>query len=134
MSKQTQSVSLRDELLGVETLVREAVPTPEWWQRDGEIFATALSAQDGVAYAATIVEDEPADVTAAKLLTFTLVDAKGKRIFKTGHHITTDGNKQYVAGDEGFLVKLSGKLFNRLADVAMRLNGIGDGEKELAKN
>lgn len=109
----------RDAILSAVDVKREKVSVPEW---GGDVFIATMSGTARDAWEQTLVvrkngKSEPnLENMRARLVVACLVDENGERLFK---------DEDAVA-----LGKKSSKVLERLAQVAQRVNGIGDTELE----
>ncbi len=111
----------RDLILEANDLKREQVEIPEW---GGTVYVRGLTGAERDAFEASINADGgqgKIQNVRARLVAFTVVDENGNRIFSDA--------------DAGILGRKSANALNRVFEVALRLNGIGNKEVEaLAKN
>lgn len=117
-------MSLADEILALDDLAVEAVDVPQW-QRI--LHVRGMSGSERDRFEASMFTGEgkqrrfTADNIRARLVAYTTVDERGKRIF-TDDQVAALGAKNAAA-------------LNRLFAVAQRLSGISDGDvEELEKN
>jgi hypothetical protein len=116
----------REQILNAEDLPREAVEISEW---GGMIWVRGLSASERDEFDLSFFEEDGKRKTRqeslknirARLVALTVCDVHGNRIF-------TDGDIDAIG-------RKSGKIIDRLYDVASRLSGISGRDVEiLSKN
>lgn len=114
----------KEQILGVSDLPFEDVPTPEWGE-GASVRVTTMSALQKEAWESQVFTISPDGKTVeqnrdnfvAKLLSCTIVDESGQRLFASSEDVVELGKK-------------SGKVLTRLYNVARRLNGIGSDEED----
>jgi hypothetical protein len=110
----------RDQILSAEDLPTEDVDVPEW---GGHILLRVMPGIDREEFEGSVLEDRDDKSTRefrTKLVAFCAVDDKGERLF-TLEHVERLGKK-------------NGKVLDRLADVCLRINGMGKYLKVAEKN
>lgn len=109
----------REQILAADDIKRQAVKVPEW---GGDVFVKVMTGEERDAFELdTLAEGRDRRNIRAKLLARCLCDDNGKRLF-------TDAEIAALAAK-------SGGALNRLFDVAIKLNRIGNDEiEELEKN
>lgn len=101
----------RDQILSAEDLPTEDVDVPEW---GGHILLRVMPGIDREEFEGSVLEDRDEKSTRefrTKLVAFCAVDDKGERLF-TLEHVERLGKK-------------NGKVLDRLADICLRVNGMG---------
>ena len=109
----------REEILAKTSLKIEAVTIEDW---GGEVLVSEMSGTSRDAWEQSIREKDASGKIVsprAKLITFTVVDEKGDRIFK-------DSDIEAIG-------KLSSSSLEKICIAAMRLNGLGADEIDKAK-
>lgn len=113
-----------DAILAADDLPFEMVEVPEW---GGSVRVNAVSGEEIAAFRASIIDDSGEeskfvrDNIQAKLLVRCLADESGKKLFSL---------EQAIA-----LGQKSGKVLDRLYEVAQRLNGLrAEDREQAAKN
>jgi hypothetical protein len=112
-------LDLKQIILGSRDLPKEAVPTPEWAEADGELFARTMTARERVALQLSMQGGRIENYW-AKLAAAGTCDSEGKRVFEDA--------------DADALGELDCRPIERLGKAVERLNGIGAGEEEVRKN
>lgn len=110
----------KEQILGVQDCKLETINVPEW---GGDVCIRAMSGGERDAFRATIDEANKAGIGMfeASLLTLTLVDESGKRLFE-------------LSEVEALRAK-SAKVLDALANQAMRINGMGvKAQEDAVKN
>jgi hypothetical protein len=103
----------RDQILQAQDIKTQTVPVPEW---GGEVIVRALTGAERDAYESSCVEMQDGKQVPnlknirAKLVSLTVVDEQGKRLF--------------TSADVEALGKKSGAVLDRLFDVARELSGL----------
>jgi hypothetical protein len=101
----------REQILSAEDLPTEDVDVPEW---GGHILLRVMPGSDREEFEGSVLEDREDKSTRefrTKLVAFCAVDSAGERLF-TIEHVEKLGRK-------------NGKVLDRLADVCLRINGMG---------
>ena len=118
------SVLGRDDILGADDLERRTIEVPEW---GGSVIAQEMTGAIREEFEAAVVSANSTDPAAntdnlrAWLVSFTLIDEDGKRLFS--------------ASDVEALGAKSGKALVRVCAVVQEMNGIGAEEvEELAED
>ncbi len=107
----------KDAILAADDLLRETVNVPEW---GGEVLVRTMSGTDRDAFEASLIEkDGRMENVRARLVSLTLCDAQGDRLFD---------DSEIVA-----LGRKSARALDRVFSVAQRLNGIGVEQVDIAK-
>lgn len=107
----------RDAILNAQDLKHEDVEVPEW---EGSVRVRTLTSRERDNFEAGLAADKESGETVdldnirARLVSLTVVDAQGKRLFS--------------AGDLEALGGKSGAAVDRLFDVARRLAGMSDSD------
>lgn len=111
----------RNQILGAEDLKTEKIKVPEW---GGEVHVATMTGEARDAWEQALVDGKggaKTDNISARLLAYCLVNDKGKRLFSESD-VTALGRKSSAA-------------IARLAQVAMRLNGLSERDiEDAAKN
>ena len=110
----------RDQILSAEDLPTEDVDVPEW---GGHLLLRVMPGIDREEFEGSVSEDRDDKSTRefrTKLVAFCAVDDKGERLF-TLEHVEKLGKK-------------NGKVLDRLADICLRINGMGKYLKATEKN
>lgn len=114
-------VLTHDEIVSAPDLGVERVPVPEW---GGDVFVRGMTGAERDGFLASVIDGKGGVVMenlTAKLITATLVDEAGSRLF-------TEAEIQILAGK-------SAAALSRIFSVASRLSGISREDVEgLAKN
>lgn len=107
----------REQILSCNDRKTEVVQVPEW---GGEVIVSAMSGLQRDAFEASLRAGGEVDLTnaRAKLVAASVVDENGSPLF-TQEHLLALGAKSYTALD-------------RVADVAQRLNKLGNAQAEIA--
>lgn len=115
----------REEILGLDDLVREPVVIPEW--KNETLFVRVMSGTERDLFEAEMLRDPEADPATrmqnlrARLAVLTVCDAEGKSLF--------------FLSDVEALGKKSSRALDRIFEVARRLNALTPEEVDtLAKN
>jgi hypothetical protein len=113
----------KEEILGAADLPTETVEVPEW---GGEVIVTLMTGEARDAFETSVygLDGKQRDFTnaTAKLVSATVVDEKGRRIFNTPQEVEALGRK-------------SARALNRIATAARRLNAISREDlEEMEKN
>ncbi len=105
-------------ILAADDLPRESVTVPEW---GGEVLVRTMTGTERDAFESSLLEkDKRMENMRARLVSLTLCDETGERMF-SDDEVTALGKKSAIALDRVFAV-------------AQRLNGIGAGAVDTAKN
>lgn len=105
-------------ILAADDLPRESVTVPEW---GGEVLVRTMTGTERDAFETSLLEkDRRMENMRARLVSLTLCDETGERMF-SDDEVTALGKKSAMALDRVFAV-------------AQRLNGIGAGAVDTAKN
>ena len=105
-------------ILAADDLPRESVTVPEW---GGEVLVRTMTGTERDAFETSLLEkDKRMENMRARLVSLTLCDETGERMF-SDDEVTALGKKSAIALDRVFAV-------------AQRLNGIGAGAVDTAKN
>ena len=112
-------------ILNADDLPRERVEVPEW---GGAVFVRTLTGGERDTYEASMFEGPATDRRMkidnirARLVSLTVIDGEGERLFTSDEDVVELGKK-------------SGRVLDRLFDVAQRLSGLSAKDvEELAKN
>jgi hypothetical protein len=111
-----------DEILGADDLKREPVEVAEW---GGTVLVQGMSGTDRDRFEAAMLnskgdgfdKDKGMDQYRARLAAYCLVDASGKRLFRSPAETKRLGEK-------------SGTALTRVVEVASRLSGLTDSDVE----
>ncbi len=107
----------KEAILAANDLPTERVAVPEW---GGDVLVRTMTGADRDAFEASLIGKEGRmDNVRARLVSLTLCDDKGERLF-------TDA-------EVAELGKKSAKALDRVFAVAQRINGIGGEQAEAAK-
>jgi hypothetical protein len=107
----------KEAILAADDLPRELVNVPEW---GGDVFVRTMTGTDRDAFEASLIGKEGRmDNVRARLVSLTLCDDKGDRLFSDA--------------EVAELGKKSAKALDRVFGVAQRINGIGAEQAEAAK-
>lgn len=127
-------MSIRDRILQADDLQRRAVPTPEWPELDGQLYARALGGDERDAwetFTASLSEVDPNDKERrrmkpgssgirAKLVCMGTCDAHGDAVFQDG--------------DEARLGLKNAAALDRLDDAIRELSGMDQKGGDAGKN
>lgn len=120
-------MGLKDKILAQKDLIQEPVSIPEWPEVDGQIYVRTMTGVERDDYEGLVFSKQrngkPQDLRGLKsrLVVLCAVDENGDRIF--------------ADKDEKDLQQKSAAAINRVADVALSLNGFTEKDVEaLAKN
>lgn len=112
----------RDQILQAQDIKTQTVPVPEW---GGDVIVKGLTGTERDAYEASCVDTQDGKNVPklqnirAKLVSLTLVDEQGKRLF--------------TSADLEALGRKSGDVLDRLFDVARELSGLTKQAMEKAR-
>ena len=109
----------REEILACVTLKQEVVEMPEW---GGNVKVSEMSGAMRDDWERSLRDRDSSGKfisPRARLVMFTVVDDQGDRLFQDG--------------DIPAIGKLSSEALERICLVAMKLNGLGNGDVEAAK-
>lgn len=108
----------KEQILLSDDLPQEPVQVPEW---GGEVQVRTMTGTDRDAFEASLIgKDGRLENVRARLVSLTLCDEAGVRLFSDG--------------DIDALGQKSAKALDRVFTVAQRLNGIGTDQVEASKN
>jgi hypothetical protein len=111
-----------DDILNADDLQREPVDVPEW---GGTVLVQGMNGTDRDRFEASLMnesmsavaKDKALDKYRARLAAFCLVDANGKRLFRSDAEVKRLGEK-------------SAQALTRVVEVASRLSGLTDDDVE----
>lgn len=111
-----------DQILDADDLVAEDVPVPEW---GGTVLVRGMSGTDRDKFEAAMMNDTMSGVSKdraldryrARLAASCIVDADGKRLFRSDAEIRRLGEKSALA-------------LTRVVEVASRLSGLTDADAD----
>jgi hypothetical protein len=110
--QQKEATLTAEDILSFEDLKPVPINIPEW---NGKAFIRQLSAAQGLELGELIGEKQTKG-TNVKVVVFCLCDVTGKRIFRDDQATTIQSKSM--------------KVLNRIANVCLRVNGIGEDSKE----
>jgi len=109
--------SLKDQILQADDLPSEIVDVPEW---GCQVRIIGMNAKDTTAFGTSMVDVG----TNGQVQTMKLDNFMAKLLVRTMTDL--DGNRLFSDDEAELLGKKSGMVLKRLADVATRLNGLGE--------